>query len=328
MFRVIYRELRDFVNLHTHYRVANVKSSLDKFPPFPKVSIPYFNYLKKESREKGGQAPGKAEFARMQREALETYILKLIRSVMFRPEANRLCKFLELSAMSIALATKGGTQGKQGYLRIMSSGASRQGRPGFHPLDIKKRHTPKWFIVRESYILAANEAYDSGIWDVFFIDSDFEIQRPKRLYRQGIGLFASDMQKTFGKEHEPEDLPESADTIQGREGIRGGVIGDPNDPSTTNLAKDDPKYLKNASAHTFYIKNSERKIKLVAKSERQMDQFIASIEKMVEKSIWAGKNRFNSFAPIRMNVAAQWLVDGRDYYWNLSRAILLAKERI
>lgn len=49
---------------------------------------------------------------------------------------------------------------------------------------------------------------------------------------------------------------------------------------------------------------------------------------MVGKTIWAGKNRFDSFAPIRMNASAQWLVDGRDYFWSLSRAIMLAKEKI
>lgn len=78
---VVYRELRDFVNLHAHYRVANVKHAVDRFPSFPKVSIPYYNLLKKERTEKGGAVPGKAEFAKMQREALETYLLKLIRAV-------------------------------------------------------------------------------------------------------------------------------------------------------------------------------------------------------------------------------------------------------
>ena len=87
---VVYRELRDFVNLHTHYRVANVAHSVDRFPTFPKVSIPYFNILKKESKEKGGSVPGKAEFARMQREALETYLLQLIRSVVCRAHMRQL----------------------------------------------------------------------------------------------------------------------------------------------------------------------------------------------------------------------------------------------
>lgn len=59
-----------------------------------------------------------------------------------------------------------------------------------------------------------------------------------------------------------------------------------------------------------------------------MQQFIVSLEKMAADSVWAGKNRFDSFAPIRLNVAAQWLVDGRDYLWNLSRALLLAKRTV
>lgn len=77
-----------------------------------------------------------------------------------------------------------------------------------------------------------------------------------------------------------------------------------------------------------------------------MLQWIAALERVARESHYTGKNRFDSFAPIRLNVAAQWLVDGvrltifshstrflhckrkRDYFWNLSRAILLAKESI
>ena len=87
---------------------------------------------------------------------------------MFRPEANRLCKFLELSAISIHLAARGGLQGKQGYLRVMSGGASRHRKPGFHPLDFKQRHEPKWFVVRDSYILAVDEPY--AVSKTFIID--------------------------------------------------------------------------------------------------------------------------------------------------------------
>jgi hypothetical protein len=76
-----------------------------------------------------------------------------------------------------------------------------------------------------------------------------------------------------------------------------------------------------------------------------MLQWIAAFEKIAATSHYVGSNRFESFAPIRLNVAAQWLVDGvgvqlqpeihplmrarqRDYFWNMSRAILLAKESI
>lgn len=31
---------------------------------------------------------------------------------------------------------------------------------------------------------------------------------------------------------------------------------------------------------------------------------------MQQSSFWSGHNRFDSFAPIRLNVATQWLVDG------------------
>lgn len=72
---VIYRELKDFVNLHAHYRVANLRQGVDKFPAFPKTSIPYLNWLKNER----GQV-GKADFTRAQRMGLEDYLLKLIRA--------------------------------------------------------------------------------------------------------------------------------------------------------------------------------------------------------------------------------------------------------
>lgn len=154
------------------------------------------------------------------------------------------------------------------------------------------------------------------LWDVFLFDTDFQIERPKRLYRQGLGLFAEAKQKT--EKEDPREkhahvLPEF-NAFEGLEGRSGGAVADPNDPSTTDAAKEESKDVKNASAHTFYIRNSERKLKLVAKSERQMDQFIASIEKMSSKTSWGSRNRFSSFAPIRMNCSAQWLVDGVSAY--------------
>jgi hypothetical protein len=41
-----------------------------------------------------------------------------------------------------------------------------------------------------------------------------------------------------------------------------------------------------------------------------MLQWIAALEKVARESHYTGRNRFDSFAPIRLNVAAQWLVDG------------------
>lgn len=41
-----------------------------------------------------------------------------------------------------------------------------------------------------------------------------------------------------------------------------------------------------------------------------MLQWITALEKAADTCQFVTKNRFDSFAPIRMNVAAQWLVDG------------------
>lgn len=90
---VVYRQLRDFFSLHTHYTVSNVYNRLgDELPEFPLTSechpclfdqvliipagIPYLKFLKKEDAN-----IDQASFARLQREALETYLIKLIRAV-------------------------------------------------------------------------------------------------------------------------------------------------------------------------------------------------------------------------------------------------------
>jgi phospholipase D1/2 len=41
-----------------------------------------------------------------------------------------------------------------------------------------------------------------------------------------------------------------------------------------------------------------------------MLQWITALEKAAAKNAFVKPNRFDSFAPIRLNVAAQWLVDG------------------
>ena len=64
------------------------------------------------------------------------------------------------------------------------------------------------------------------------------------------------------------------------------------------------------SKHTFYIENCQMKLRINAKGERQMLQWIAALEKAAATCHFTRKSRFDSFAPIRLNVAAQWLVDG------------------
>lgn len=146
-------------------------------------------------------------------------------------------------------------------------------------------------------VLACTDStLQTEIYDVFLIDETFQLERPARLLRQGLHLFS-------GSRGPSENDPDGTDDLAEKRGV-----GDPLDPSTTNLDASDPS--RDSSNHTFYLTSSERKLRLVAKTERQQDQFIASIEQMVANSAWAGKNRFDSFAPIRLNCSAQWLIDG------------------
>ncbi|KAG9118708.1 Phospholipase D1, partial [Ceratobasidium sp. 392] len=379
---VIYRQLRDFISLHGHYRVASVYLTRDQvlLPEFPKTSLPYFKFLKKEGREKGTEVH-RTDFAKLQREALENYLIGVIKAVMFRADANRLFRFFEISALSIALAQRGGIQGKAGYLRVLSSNMSRKAaHTGL--LGRKRNHEPKWWLVRESYLVAVEDPGELQIFDVFLLDSDFTIERPVRYYRQGLsflhGTLDNDdeevekkhthtreiephmsksraIKQTFrsighsagrsaapGEKDKSNGQPNGEANPHARRGSlsTGGTArpgdglpapditdmisssessSDEEDPATAanetqwdkkkkGKAKDKAN-LADVSQHTFYIQNSQTRLKLVAKNEREMVQWIVSMERMASQSHWTGKNRFDSFAPIRLNVAAQWLVD-------------------
>ncbi|THG97034.1 hypothetical protein EW026_g4898 [Hermanssonia centrifuga] len=373
---VVYRQLREFISLHTHYTISNAYNrNADELPEFPRAGLPYFNFLKERTGEFS-----RTEFARMQRESLENYLVGLIRAVMFHPTANRLASFLEVSALSIALAQSGGAQYKAGFLQIEAVG--NKGTFGKRATGWKDKKKQKWCAVRESYLVVVEEMGELTVHDVFLVDSDFKIERPTRYYRQGLNLLKhpeialeeddaedkdkhdakshaskkdsirSRLSKVFHLGHHPKDAtgnekqanggiehratsPSPSSSSSGAELTR--QITPMLDPSTNTNPLLDP-HDKNAgtdksrrgdvSKHTFYISNSQMRLKLFAKNERQMLQWIAALEKVARESHYIGKNRFDSFAPIRLNVAAQWLVDGRDYFWNLSRAILLAKECI
>lgn len=77
------------------------------------------------------------------------------------------------------------------------------------------------------------------------------------------------------------------------------------------------------SKHTFYIENSQMKLKINAKNERHMLQWIAALEKAAATCHFTRRSRFDSFAPIRLNVAAQWLVDGVNLMSQCSFAIFI-----
>ncbi|KAJ7069910.1 phospholipase D, partial [Mycena amicta] len=375
---VVYRQLRDFFSLHAHYTFSNAYNrNIDNLPEFPRTSIPYLKFLQKEDKDIGHK-----DFARLQRESLETYLINLIRAVMFHPSANRLGGFLEVSALFINLAHSGGHQLKAGYLQIEAT----KGGGGFgrKSASWSERKESRWCSVRDSYIVVLEEPGELTVWDVFLLDADFDIERPKRYYRQGLKLLQpgsdddadEDAPQPNGLLKPPTDHDNRSIMGSIRSSIsrlvhpsrrsRNGaprddsssissgtsvssIISQPPapmlDPSTNpNPLADDQdevnaernwhpsekkrkRKVEDVSKHTFYIVNSQLRLKLFARNQRQMLQWITALEK-VKSSPYCQPNRFDSFAPIRLNVAAQWLVDGRDYFWNLSRALLLARETI
>ena len=342
---VIHRSLRDFANLHLRYKIQGssnkyiqLRSDIDsrpKQPRFPKSAFPYFRGVRglgesdedeadtlraddtageathseaEPKRKKrrpslvgarrkssivttdpttgavisGSQAHQKRIFNEKQRRRLEQYLQEMIRWLIFRADSNRLCRFLELSALGVRLAAEGSYHGKEGFLVIQAS-KGLDVRRMLTPKNFFSRHSPKWFLVRHSYIVCVDSPENMHIYDVYLVDSKFEIRKKRRKL----------------KEFNPKEIVAQAETS-----------------------------AKHPQHHGLKLQNSERKIKLLAKNERQLRQFEESLDFMLSSTPWAKPNRFGSFAPVRSDVYAQWLVDGRDYMWNVSRAISMAKDVI
>lgn len=106
---------------------------------------------------------------------------------MFHPTSNRLAGFLEISALSIQLAQSGGWQAKAGMLAIESA-SKKSGGFGRRNSSFVARKRQKWSALRESYLVAVEEPGEAVVYDVFLLDSDFKIERPKRYYRQGFHI--------------------------------------------------------------------------------------------------------------------------------------------
>ncbi|KAL5118780.1 Phospholipase D1 [Pleosporales sp. CAS-2024a] len=215
-----------------------------------------------------------------QRKKLETYIKRLIAYLIFRPDSNRLCKFLELSALGVRLAAEGGYHGKEGFMMIKSSKGITNNKK-WHPMPLINRSWPKWFLVRHSYVVCVDSPEEMNVYDVFLVDADFNMES------------------------------------------RSGKLRDKKARDIASEAK--------ASAtghHQLKLVNSERKMKLLARNDKMLQQFTDSITFMSQNTLWSQQQRFGSFAPVRKRTYAQWLVDGRDYMWNVSRAISMARDVI
>lgn len=75
---------------------------------------------------------------------------------MFHPSANRLAGFLEISALSIALAQSGGAQYKAGYLKLEATGNGGSGF-GRKSTSWHAQKESRWCAVRESYLVVLEQ---------------------------------------------------------------------------------------------------------------------------------------------------------------------------
>ncbi|KAK4142077.1 uncharacterized protein C8A04DRAFT_30335 [Dichotomopilus funicola] len=235
-------------------------------------------------------AAQRRKYVERQQRMLEKYLQDMIRWLMFRADSNRLCRFLELSALGVRLAAEGSYHGKECYLHIQSS-KGLDFRRVLTPSKVIARHSRKWFLVRQSYIVCVESPENMNIYDVYLVDSKFQI-----------------ITKSKGSKH------------------LGPAAHKSDDEDIENL---DPSARQPTDMHhTLKIITSERKVKLFSPNQHLISQFEESIKEMLKHTPWHLENRFGSFSPVRTGVHAQWLVDGRDYMWNVSRAISMAKDVI
>ncbi|KAI1112305.1 phospholipase D [Nemania sp. NC0429] len=250
-----------------------------------------------ESREGSGLNPQNVaalqrRFIEKQRKTLEKYLQDMIHWLMFRPDSNRLCKFLELSALGVRLAAEGNFHGKECYLHIQST-KGIDFRRVLTPQKVIASHSRKWFLVRQNYIAVVESPATMNIYDVYLVDPLFRVESKKSKLRRFGKLIKGNAENEKGKQvsqYADEEVPEKH--------------------------------------HSLKIFTAERKIKLFSRNQTILHQFEQSVLDMLKQTQWHQPHRFGSFAPVRQNAFAQWLVDGRDYMWNVSRAISMAQDVI
>ncbi|KAI1099192.1 phospholipase D [Jackrogersella minutella] len=234
----------------------------------------------------------KKKYIERQRKTLEKYLQEMVHWLMFRADSNRLCKFLELSALGVRLAAEGSFHGKECYLHIQST-KGIDFRRVLSPQKVIARHSRKWFLVRQNYVAVVESPATMNIYDVYLVDPLFRVVSKKnKLKRFGAKLKV-----------ETEKAGENDDNHLTDEDSRG-------------------------KHHTLKLYSADRKIKLFSRNQSVLRQFEESVVDMLKQTQWHQNHRFDSFAPVRQAAFAQWLVDGRDYMWNVSRAISMAQDVI
>ncbi|KAJ2401938.1 hypothetical protein GGI23_001063 [Coemansia sp. RSA 2559] len=171
---VIHRRLNDFLALHTMLTLRKFKGRVAQLPAFPQ-QLSYA--LEKARALKPGHSQNQS--SRLQqasidrKQALETYLLRLLRALNMRP-AYEVCTFLELSAVSIVKDV--GWKGKEGN---MDRRVEHTTGMWCTPHDLR-RWSRQWVLVRDSYIAFCNHISDPYPTDVLFADPQFDIKFRKK----------------------------------------------------------------------------------------------------------------------------------------------------
>lgn len=236
---------------------------------------------------------------------IESYLKELIVQVAMRPQANRLFQFFEISPISSLLNYETGYIGKQGVIHVGGTARSQGWRVGhFKANDLKSmidRRLEKWFLVRGSYVMYVPDIISTTPLEVFMVDPQFKI-----LGKSDAG----DRSDQKGFDSDSDYAEESQSQIEAENRLADKVQ---NQVFT---------HLK------ITLENNERKLVILPKSRIEQKLWLQSLNEMVKSTVWSEKHRFNSFAPVRKNCYAQWLVDARDYFWAASAAMEMAKDVI
>lgn len=109
----------------------------------------------------------------------------------------------------------------------------------------------------------------TDFYDVFLFDTDFTIIRPKRYYRQGINILSGHAAVKHVKPKVGSDTSNDnniAEHVDTDNSFNREVIVKSGEGQEFKAQKIHDEAEHEASQHTFYIVNSQRKLKLVAKN--------------------------------------------------------------
>ncbi|KAL2316313.1 Phospholipase D1 [Schizosaccharomyces pombe] len=314
---LIYRQLRDFINLHSHFLFFEFQHRFSgrrmKLPKFPKEVLPYLVKLRgyqkilysnpsdqlidethsisdiswESHSQDGDRTTGQPRHANNGRKKHGNFwtIQGNTLGVYLQEMIHNLQFFPEVNVL-------------YSFLEFSSLGLYLAGAGTFHGKEgfatLKRNYSPT------QYMLCCNTTMMKTRSQPFWIivSESCIILCDNMLSMQPADVFIWDVdfeitRKNFRKAH-------SKDT---NEKIR-------------------------LSHHSFKIKNRQKVMKLSVRSGRWLQQFINSVQVAQGLTAWCEIHRFDSFAPVRTNVAVQWMVDARDHMWNVSRAIKNAKRCI